>query len=273
MTLPSSIEGKIIGVGGAIPVASLNGLLADTPVAYRTAVVAPDVAAVPGTVTCTKLTGVGSLLAATYNVKVVAGNVYGRTTAKAGNAAVTTETTNLGVRAAFAAVPNATYYDIYCSTDGDPKWVGRITETQRGTGIKLTAVATTGAGGIAGAVDIYAVGTGLQAATTAAVNTAYVHPATVDCSGHQYVSFNITASRTGDAALLACVVVPFYLDDLTSTYMVGAPVTLTFGGVAGVYTSLCQRLQIEARGNAAVGLLVESISGTGASLDITSELS
>src|SRR4029077_10901506 len=87
-----------------------------TATAHRTGVVAADVLAAPGTVTCTKLTGVGSAVAGTYTVFVVAGNTYGRTTATQGNTTVTTETTNLGVRAAFAQVPGATFYDIYMST-------------------------------------------------------------------------------------------------------------------------------------------------------------
>src|SRR3990167_2915844 len=101
--------------------------VAGTPAAYRSTVTAADVIAAPGTVTCTKQAG-GSCTAGTYNVKIVATNAYGRTTATAGDVAVTTETTNLTVRAAFAAVTGATNYDIYCSTDVDPKWVGRAVD-------------------------------------------------------------------------------------------------------------------------------------------------
>ncbi len=236
--------------------------------AYRSAVVAPDVIAVPGTVTCTKQAG-GGLTANTYNIKVVAGNAYGRTTPKTGNATVVTETTNLTARAAFAAVVGASFYDIYCSTDSDPKWVGRITEAQRATGIKLTAVGVTGAGGTAGAVDIEAVGTGLQAATTQAVSTAYSVPASpINCAGFQFCAFDLSFSRTGDAVVLACTVVPFLYNARTQTYFAGTPVALTFGGTAGVYQPFQQRLTIEVNGNPSVALLVETISGTGASLDV-----
>ena len=242
------------------------------PVSHRSSVVSADVVAVPGTVTCTKQAG-GSATAGTYNVKVVAGNIYGRTTAKAGNVAVTTETTNLTVRAAFAAVTNSTYYDIYCSTDVDPKWVGRITEAQRTSGIKITAVGTTGAGSIAGAVDVEVPGTGLQAATTAAVNTAYVIPSTgtaIDCTGFQYCDFEIRPTLTGDAAALAVSVLAMVYNSRTGAYAMSTttPLALTFGGTTGNLQPLIQRYRAEVRGNSAVWCLVQSMAGTGASIDI-----
>lgn len=237
---------------------------------YRSAVNAADVMAAPGTVTCTKQAG-GSCAANTYNVKVVALNAYGRTTATAGNVAVTTETTNLTVRAAFAAVTGATHYDIYVSTDADPKWVGRITEAQRASGIKLTAVGVTGAGGTAGAVDVEVTGTGLQAATTAAVNTAYVMPSgvtAIDTTGHAFVDFDLSVSRTGDAVAPALSVIPFFQDPDDSLYYAGDEYTLTFGGTSGIRLPNKQRLRVETRGAAAVHLLVTSIAGTGAAVDI-----
>ena len=244
-------------------------------VAYRTAVVAADVIAAPGTVTCTKQAG-GSATANTYTVHVIAGNAYGRTTATAGNTTVTTETTNLTIRAAFAAVVGATFYDIYCSTDGAAaKFVGRITEAQRASGIKLTAVNTTGAGGTAGAVDIEVAGTGTAAnAASNAVNTALSVPATpVDCSGYQYVDFDLTLTLSGDAAVPALTVVPLFYNARTATYQAGAPVALTFGGAAGAYNPLKQRTRVDARGNSGVALAVAAIAGTGASLAIDATLS
>lgn len=239
-----------------------------TPASYRSGVIAADVISTPGTVTCTKQAG-GSCTAGTYYVKVVAGNGYGRTTATTGNTTVTTETTNLTVRAAFAQVTGATFYDIYCSTDADPKWVGRITEAQRASGILITAVGVTGAGGTAGAVDVQVPGTGLQAATTAAQNTAYSIPASpVDCSGYTHLDFDITASRTGDAVALALTVIPFFYNSRTTAYSQGQAVTLAFGGTAGAYNSNRQRLRVECRGNSAVALVVASIAGTGASIDV-----
>jgi hypothetical protein len=225
--------------------------------------------AAPGTVTCTKLTGVGSLTAGVYNIKVVAVNAYGRTTATAGNVAVTTETTNLGARAAFAAVTGATHYDIYCSTDVDPLFVGRITEAQRASGIIIDAVNHTTAGGAAGAVDIYPVGTGLAAGTTAVVNTAYVIPASpVDCTGYIYCDFMVTCSRTGDLVAPALIVVPFLLNSRDSTYYPGTVYTHTFGGTTGAYNSMKFTVRVEVRGCTGVALLVQSIAGTGMSVNV-----
>lgn len=240
---------------------------------YRSAVTATDVIAAPGTVTCTKQAG-GGVTAGVHNVKVVAVNAYGRTTATAGNVAVTTETTNLTVRAAFALVTGATHYDIYVSTDADPKWVGRITEAQRLSGIKITAVGTTGAGGVAGAVDVEAVGTGLQAATTAAVNTAYSIPASpVAAREHQYVEFDLTLTRTGDGVALSLIVIPFVYNSRTNTYYARSAETITFGGTSASYLPHKQRLRVEVRGNQSVALVVASIAGTGASLDIDAVVS
>lgn len=242
---------------------------------YRSAIVAADVLAAPGTVTCTKQAG-GSATAGTYTVFVVAGNAYGRTTAKQGNTTITTETTNLTVRAAFDAVAGATFYDIYASTDGAAaKFVGRITEAQRASGIKLTAVNVTGAGGTAGAVDIEVPGTGLAVnGGQLAVNNAYSIPAaTVNCAGMQYVDFDLSLSRTGDIAAQSLALVPFFYNARTGIYFAGDQKIVTFGGVSGNYYPNRQRLRIETRGNSGVALVVAAIGGTGASLDMDATLS
>lgn len=237
---------------------------------YRTAITAADVVAPPGTVTCTLQAG-GGATAGVYNIKVVAGNALGRTTATTGNTAVTTASTNLTVRAAFAQVTGATYYDIYCSIDADPKWVGRITEAQRASGILITAVGITGAGGAAGAVDVQVPGTGGQALTTAVVNTAYAIPAAAAVNTGLYndVLFDITASRTGDAAAIAVTVVVVAISPRTGNYvMISGPTVLTFGGGTGNAQLLTQRILASAKGSTGVHLLVTLISGTGASVDV-----
>lgn len=265
--------GEFLKTDGALH--SLKKVIAATPVAYRTAVAAADLCAAPGTVTCTKQAG-GSAGAGTYTVFVVAGNIYGRTTATQGNTTVTTETTNLTIRAAFAAVTGATFYDIYCSTDGAAaKFVGRITETQRGTGIKITAVGVTGAGGTAGAVDVEVAGTGLAVnGGQLAQNTAYAVPASpVDCTGYQYVDFDLSFSRTGDAAAPALKVVPAFLNARDSTYYFADIQTISFGGTSGSYWPNKQRLRVETRGCTGMALLVVSIAGTGASLNVDATVS
>lgn len=254
----------------AIPATGI--VAAGTPALYRTGVAAADVLAVPGALTTSPQAG-GSCTAGTYKVKVVAGNAYGRTTATAGSDVVTA-TTNLTVRVLFAAVTGATFYDIYVSTDTDPKFVGRITEAQRASGILLTAVNTTGAGGTAGGVDVQVPGTGLQAGTTAAQNTAYSIPASpVNCAGRQYIDFDLVSSRTGDSAALSLIVVPFWYNATLGAYAAGAPQTLTFGGTAGNYQPNIQRLRFEARGNDAMALAVASIAGTGAAITMYATVS
>ena len=281
MTTGSQADPAITNpANNASVVALLKGLLTQggaapaTPATYRSVVTAADVIAVPGTVTCTKQAG-GGATAGTYTVYVVAGNAHGRTTVKAGDVTVVTETTNLTVRAAFAAVTGATFYDLYCSTDGAAsKWVGRITEAQRASGIKITAVGVTGAGGVAGAVDVEVPGTGIAAnAASLAANTAFSVPAeTLDCVGHQYVDFDLTLSRTGDAVVPSLTVIPFFYNSRLATYQAGEVKALTFGGATGVYNPLLQRYRVECRGNAAVALVVAAIAGTGASLNIDSTL-
>ena len=240
-----------------------------TSVAHRTAVIAADINAGAGTVTCTKQAG-GSATAGVYTVFVVARNIYGATVAKQGNATVTTETTNLTIRAAFATVTTATSYDIYCSTDGAAaKWVGQITEAQRASGILITAVGVTGAGGTAGAVDIQVPGTGAAVnAGHLAQPTAYTIPTPVDCTGYQYVDFDVKMLVSGPAAAPTLKVIPFFLNSRTGTYFAGDPVTFTFGGATTVFQPLQQRIRVTAQGCSGVSLVVASISGTGAAIDV-----
>ncbi len=240
--------------------------------AHRTAIAAADVLAAPGTVTCTKLTAVGAATAGTYTIFVVAGNTYGRTTATQGNTTVTTETTNLGIRAAFAQVTGATFYDLYCSVDGAAsKFVGRVTEAQRLSGIIITAVNVTGAGGTANAVDIYVPGTGLAVnGGQLAQNTAWTPESLtgIDPAGSEYLDFNITFARTGDIVAGSLVLMPFYLGS-GSHYWAGDPVSIPLGGQAGVYYPHRQTFRAQSRGRTTV-IVVTSIAGTGATVDIES---
>ncbi len=270
------IKVRAVGNGdGTFSLANYRRVSAIAPVAYRSGIVVPDVIAAPGTVTCTKQAG-GAATAGTYTVFVAAGTAHGRTTATQGNVTVVTETTNLTVRAAFAAVPNAEYYDIYCSIDGAAsKWVGRITEAQRASGILITAVGVTGAGGVAGAVDVQVPGTGLAVnGGQLAVSTAYKLPAVnpMDTTGYQFLDLDFAFSRTGDAVAPSLTAVPFWYDSASGKYHAGTPIAIEFGGAAGKYQSLLQRFRVEARA-ALVHLVVEAIAGTGASLDINYILS
>lgn len=235
---------------------------------YRNSVTAVDVLAAPTLGAGSAVSG-GSCTAGAYNVKAVGINPCGRTT---GQTAVqtTTATTNLTVRQAITALSGATAYDIYCSTDTDPKWVGQIPATgtnSLATGCVITAVGTVGAGGVAGSVDIQVPGTGLQALTSAAINTAYNLPTSIATQGHQYIDFFIALTRTGDAVAPALSVIPFFLDAADGNYNQGDEYVFAFGGASGD-SSLRQVLRIECRGNAGIALAVSNIAGTGAAAAI-----
>lgn len=251
----------------------INAPTPGAPAAYRTAVVAADVLAIPGTVTCTKVAG-GAATAGTYTVFVVAGNTYGRTTARQGNTTVTTETTNLTVAAAFAAVTGATFYDIYCSVDGAAsKFLGRVTEAQRAAGCAITAQNTVGAGGVPGSVYCQFPGTGLavnggQVAQNMAYTPESLTPITT--TGYENLDLNVTFSRTGDSVAGSLVLMPFYAG--ASGYYAGDPVPVSFGGVANAYESNRQTFRLPVRGRACV-ICVGAIAGTGASVNLETVLS
>ena len=273
--LGGTATGLILGAGSSL-IGKVNiNVTPTTPATYRSAITAADVIAPSGTVTCTKLTGVGAMTGGTYYIKVVAMNAYGRTTSVAGNTTVTTETTNLGVRAAFAAVTGATHYDIYATTAADPLWVGRVTEVQRASGIIIPTVGNTQAGGTAGAVDIYAIGTGLASSVNSTVNFAYKMPADVPivCTGYQYCDFYADYSRTGDAVSPALTIMPFLYNSLTGKWGQAQLYTHSFGGPAGAYNSNEPVVRVELRGAALAHCLVAYIAGTGASCTLTVVLS
>lgn len=254
-------------------------------VLYRSAVATPDVVAAPGTVTCTKLNGVGGLTANTYTFFVVSRNVLGRSTATQGNATVVTETTNLGARIAFAQVTGALGYDVYGSTDGSgAKFLARITEAQRASGGIITVAAsgntpaTITAGGAVNSIDVYVTGVGVAVNSgQLAVNTAYVVPPSdaltpIDCAGYRKIRFYLAFSRTGDTVPLSALLLPFLKNSLDGAWYAGAPYTPSFGGATGNYDPLQQVLEVEVGGVSGVALTVPAIAGTGAAVDIRYDL-
>ena len=234
---------------------------------YRSAIAAADVLAAVVTPTCTKLAG-GSATAGVYTTLISAGNKYGRTIPTTGDGTVTTETTNLTVRAAWAKVTGAEFYDIFCSIDGAAaKWVGRITEAQRLAGGTLTAVNTyASTGGIAGAIDIEVPGTGL-AANSIVVSNAFVLPAVFALQHRHLVGFDIEMARTGEAVAASLYVVPFFFNLKAQQYILGAVQQVVFGGATGVFGGWKQRVLCASEAKF-VGLMVASIAGTGAAVTI-----
>lgn len=226
------------------------------PQAHRKSVSAADLLGAVA-LGATSLVNGGSLtLSATYNNKVVGGNGLGRTTPTAGTAQTLAATGTIQtLRIPITQLSGAEYYDIYVSTDADPKWVGRITETQRAAGVVITAVGTTTSGGVAGSVDVQVPGTGLAAGASATVNTAFKVPAvTVDAQQYTYIDFDLELAQTGDVAVPSLKVRPVVKNAADEGYYALAETTLTFG-------PLRQRLRVDVRGAAAVALLVTEITG------------
>lgn len=240
-------------------------------VAHRSAVTAADKVASPGTITPTDVTSGGVLLAnTTYRAAAAAYNRYG-TTLPSAVASVTTanDGNNTHVlRAAFAAVTGADGYDIFMSTAVAPLWVARITEAQRASGIVVSAVGTLIAGGAAGAVDVTLQGTGV--ATTAVpytYSTAYRPdtPTPVDCLMYERVNLELVLAVTDLRSAPTLRVVAFWKQSTDGYFIQGDMYDIAMLTSNG--TSLRRRLDIErAAGSSGFVLLVDAISGQGASL-------
>ena len=250
---------------------------AAAPVEYRTAaganaMTAADLAAAP-TVGTTATEAGGSLVnSSTYNSKVVGVTAWGgRTTPTAGTARTATTGTAQTIRIPITIETGIVAWDIYLSTDSDPKFVGRITEAQRLSGILINTAATgstpcvTGAGGAANSVDVTVPGTGAQSATTAAVNSAYIIPAgvtPVTCTNKEYVDFDVNFSLGGDQAggqpSLTVFGVLYDADD--TNYYAGDIVTWTYAGQSsGIYTPKGNVYRMQCRGRQYAQLICAAI--------------
>lgn len=266
----SAIIGKF-GVDQTTP-GTTNGMVSllnpGAGVAYRSAVTAADVLpstpAAPGL----SLQSGGGLTAGTYNVATVSLSGLGRTL-RGTTAAQATSGGNLTVRAAIAQVTGATGYDVYCSTAADPLWVGRITETQRAAGCVISAVGVVGAGSVAGSVDIQAIGTGNAGLVSSTTNNAYVMPAAspVDCTKRRYIDFDLAFSRTGDTGASPALTVAVFLSPDGTNWFQGQTFVFGLGGTQ--VNANNQRLQVQVDGCNSAHLIVVSIAGSGASVNMT----
>ncbi len=143
-----------------------------TTILHRSGITSNDMLATATQPTGSDVATGGSLVFNTaYNFSVAAGNKYGFGIPATKNTVTTANDSNSThvMRITVAQVPNAEYYDIFCSTDSNPKWAGRITESQRaGAGTRITAVGTVDTAGAnsAGTVDVQVAGTGTAIGTT-----------------------------------------------------------------------------------------------------------
>ena len=141
------------------------------PVLHRNAITAPDDVDKPATPSLTAAATGGSLLAGTaYYDKVTAVNDNGETDANAAASITTpgvagTDPNTCTITVTWSAVSGAKSYNIYLSTDADPKYQGNYASSPQ-------TIGTAGTG-----------------AAAPAANTAWTEPAAadgVDCSGYQF---------------------------------------------------------------------------------------
>lgn len=242
--------------------------------AHRVGITSADKIASVGTITLTGTTG-GSLVAGTtYYVSASAYNAWGNSSAAA---VVNTSPggSNTVMRCAFNQVTGADGYDIFLSADvAAPKWVGRITETQRASGIIINGVGTTTAGGTAGAVDVRVVGTQLQSTiapfpTSNAYTPASVTP--IVCAGYATAWLNVSVTVTDLRTIPTLVLIPFMQNQLnTALWEAGDPITVQLLATTG--QPLQQYFPVDLHGATNLVVLVDSIGGQGTSASVGVDL-
>lgn len=211
-------------------------------------------------------------------VKVLAGNVYGRSIAVSGDAISCNGTTDL-VRISVQQVPEATFYDIFLSMHADPHFVARVTEAQRASGAYVNGQNLVGpprgSGPHNSIIDVAVSGNGRASGTTTAVNTAYVMPTeSINASpSWRHMDLDVQFSVTGDSVAPRCVLVPFFFDNTADLFSQGAAMEIEFGGVADKFNSNRQRMRVETRSNRLVKVVVALIEGQGAAVSINYSLS
>ena len=247
---------------------------------HRSAITAADKISAPATPTLTGATVTGGGLASgtTYGVAVAAVNACGNTTPTLATS-TSPGGSNNSLYTAIAQVANAVAYDLFIGTSvasGLP-WVGRITEAQRAAGgnaINAVGTVTTAGAAPAGSVSLGVVGTGqTHISQTYLYNTAYyltgITPTA--CVGYSRLNIFAALSLTDLRTAPSLVLVPAIQNQGDSAYDLGSPITLPVSGAAG--GGLSQTFDLDVNGAANVTLLIDTITGQGASATIKGELS
>ena len=248
----------------------------NTGVLHRNAITAVDKLTMGALTVTDSNVVIGALAAVAHSVAVVANTAEGPTTPSTGSL---TPTVNEAIRIAFAQVANALSYDIFCSaTSVDTgKWVLRVTETQRAAGGQCTVVGTYAAGGVAGAIDVAVVGTGvLQSANPNIVNNAYT-PAVVaaigsiNCAGYSKARVKVSLSVTDLRSLPTLALIPFFGNQVSATaWHAGARINVPILTALG--EGLNQEFEIDVSGEPELVILVDTITGQGSAVSIWVEL-
>ncbi len=244
-----------------------------TTTAYRSAITAMDRLAAPTLVTLANVAGTtGTLLASTsYKAAVCPGSVSGNgltsnilTTSTTADA-INTHTLRLTV----PQVTGADYYDVFLSTDAQPKWVAKVTEAQRALGCTVSAVgtviATTGGAGL---IDIRLVGTG--AANNAAPfnldsSVNFSGLTAVDCSGFPSCNVTVAMATNPPLATATCSLQAY---DLQSDGSYAFITSQAFTFLNDVAHPAKQDWVVTAHGGS-LQFICSAISGTNASLTLT----
>jgi hypothetical protein len=283
----ANIIGKV-GVDQTTPgttnlVAARTNVYRNAGVLHRSAIAAVDKLSAPAALSSLSAPATGSLsTGTTYYVAATAGNVWGVTTLSNAGTPQTQATGGSGTAVQFtlAQVTGATYYDLFLSTDvGAPKWVCRITETQRAdaNGVLVTAVGVSSAGSSlgAGVIQIRVAGTGqTTAATLFSTITAYT-PASVtpiSCAGYSRAHVKGVLTLTGFGATApALTLVPFFGNQVAGSNVHAGqaqPVPI----LTGSGQSLQFEMVVELDGETAFSVLIDTLAGTGAAVSLWVEL-
>lgn len=242
---------------------------------HRTGVNAADKLATPVQPTLAAVTEAGSTLAnVAYNVSLSAGNRWGST--PGGVTQAITPTASQAVRVTIAQVAGAEWYDVFLSTGANPLWVGRITEAQRASGgfiISAVGVVSAGGGAGAGQVDLGIVGTGLaNNVNPFLANNAYRLSNAPELTfqdyqiAYVYPNFSVTDLRS----LPTLVYSLFLKNGTTGNYHLAQ--TQTVNLLTATQQPQLQIFRHVVEGAAGLIVLVDSITGQGASVDFAVEL-
>lgn len=215
----------------------------------------------------------GSLTAVSHGIGVAPGNIYGSVGVSA--LVTVTPTVNKSIDITVPQSTGATYYDIFLSTATTaPLWVARVTEAQRAAGAAVTAVATVGAGGSAGVVNVQVVGTGIASTNAVfAQNNAYT-PASVtaiDCTGRTKARVLVKAVLTDLRSAPTLRLIPFFSNQTDATaFHQGSQMIVNL--LSDLGQALYQEFDLDVSGTTGLKILVGSLTGQEIAVSVWVEL-
>jgi hypothetical protein len=247
---------------------------------HRTAVTSADVLVKPTLVTIATAATGGSLLdITTYKVSAAPGNEWG----SAGSLNILSQATAAdaphthSLTLTLPACAGATYWDIFCSVDAAPLWVGRITEAQVAAGdyriATYGATPTTGGGNAARTVLLMCAGTGLSTTVVPFIaNNAWkpTTPTPISSPGWGKAIIHFDVTVTDLRSLPAFSWCPFYKSQtVDSTWYAGTTIAMTIGASN---QPLKQVVDFDLDGTLEFVILLSEFAGSGTSVDVWVEM-